>query len=330
MWSIMVRLRVLGQLTAEVDDRAVNVGSRHQRAVLALLLAARRAVVPTDRLIDDLWDGEPPPRAIASLQTYVSNLRRLIEPDRSPRAPARWLISAPPGYALRLPDEAVDAWRFDGLVREARAVRTSDPTRARRILGEALDLWQGSAYAEFADEPWAVTEAARLEELRLLAAESLIEVTLRAGAPGEAVPPAEVLTREQPLREESWRLLALALWGSGRPADALAALRRARQMFAAELGLDAGPALAALEGDILAQRTQALRMAVGRDDPPDPPSPVFAAAGPGTPFVGRGMEIELPPGTGRGLVCGAAAGPGPAGGRGEHVPGHAAGRAHAR
>jgi DNA-binding SARP family transcriptional activator len=140
MWSIMVRLRVLGQLTAEVDGRAVNVGSRHQRAVLALLLAARRAVVPTDRLIDDLWGGEPPPRAIASLQTYVSNLRRLIEPDRSPRAPARWLISAPPGYALRLPDEAVDAWRFDGLVREARAVRTSDPTRARRILGEALDL----------------------------------------------------------------------------------------------------------------------------------------------------------------------------------------------
>ena len=291
----MLRVGVLGQLTADVDGRVVDLGSRRQRAVLALLLAARRAVVSTDRLIDSLWRGEPPPRAIGSLQTYVSNLRRLIEPDRAPRAPARLLVSAPPGYALRLADEAVDAWRFDGLVRSARDVRKSDPTGARRILGEALDLWQGSAYAEFADEPWAVTEVARLEELRLLAAESLIEVTLRAGAPGEAVPLAEVLTREQALREESWRLLALALWGSGRPADALAALRRARRMFAAELGLDSGPALAALEEDILAQRTEALRMSVWPDhqlDPSDPPAPVVAAAGPAVPFVGRARELD--------------------------------------
>src|SRR5687767_12184835 len=103
----MLRIRVLGQLTADVDGRAVDLGGPLQRAVLALLLAARRAVVPTDRIIDDLWRSEPPPRATVSLQTYVSNLRRLIEPDRLPRAPARLLVSAPPGYALRLADESV-------------------------------------------------------------------------------------------------------------------------------------------------------------------------------------------------------------------------------
>jgi DNA-binding SARP family transcriptional activator len=305
MCSMVVRLRVLGQLAGDVDGRAVDLGGPRQRAVLALLLTARRAVVPSDRMIDDVWRGEPPPRATGSLQTYVSNLRRLLEPGRSPRARTGLLASAPPGYALRLAEDAVDAWQFEGLVREALAVRTSDPEQARRILGEALGLWQGPAYAEFADEPWAAAEAARLEELRLLATESLIEVTLRAGSPGEAVPLADVLTREQPLREEGWRLLALALWGSGRPADALAALRRARRTFAAELGLDSGPGLAALERDILASRTQALRAAVGRDAAPDRPAPV-AGGEPDPLFVGRDAELDLLAGVAGEVRAGAA------------------------
>jgi hypothetical protein len=130
-----------------------------------------------------------------------------------------------------------------------------------------------------------------MEELRLLAEESLIEATLRAGAPGDAVPLADVLTREHPLREEGWRLLALALWGSGRPADALAALRRARHVLADELGLDPGPALAHLESDVLAQRVGVLRESVGRDDPPEPPVP--PPADPDAPFVGRARELDV-------------------------------------
>ena len=102
-------IRVLGALEAEVEGARVDLGGPLQRAVLALLLMERGRVVSVDRMIDQLWRGEPPPRAIASLQAYVSNLRRILEPGRARRAQARILVSAPPGYAVRLPDEAVDA-----------------------------------------------------------------------------------------------------------------------------------------------------------------------------------------------------------------------------
>ena len=235
------RARAAGTSTYHVVSHGAGTGARADRGRGRRPGRSTSAAGASGRCWPCCWppgarraDGPPDRRPVAGRAAtaghrVAADLR--VQPaaaDRArplPRAPARLLVSAPPGYALRLADEAVDAWRFEGLVRAARAVRRSDPGRARAILGEALELWQGPAYAEFADEPWAATEAARLEELRLLAAESLIEVTLRAGAPGEAVPLAEVLTREQPLREESWRLLALALWGGGRQADALAALR---------------------------------------------------------------------------------------------------------
>ena len=224
----MVGIRVLGPIEVEVDGRPVDLGGPRQRAVLAMLVSARRAVVSTDRLIEDLWRGEPPPSATASLQAYVSNLRRLLEPERSPRTPARLLVSAPPGYALRVADDAVDAWRFERLLRRARELGGSGAADARVVLEEALGLWQGPAFAEVVDEPWAATEAARLEQLRLVAAELLCEAMLRSSAAAEAVAAAEVLVRQQPLREESWRLLALGLWAGGRQAEALAGLRRAR------------------------------------------------------------------------------------------------------
>ncbi|WP_445194967.1 AfsR/SARP family transcriptional regulator, partial [Streptomyces phytophilus] len=109
----MVAIGVLGPLTAEVDGASAELGGPRQRAVLALLLTARRETLSADRMIDDLWHGAPPPRARASLQAYVSHLRRGLEPGRSRRAPARLLVSTPPGYACHLPEEAVDAWRFE-------------------------------------------------------------------------------------------------------------------------------------------------------------------------------------------------------------------------
>ncbi|MEV4137877.1 BTAD domain-containing putative transcriptional regulator [Dactylosporangium sp. NPDC049742] len=251
-------MRVLGPFTVDVGGGAADLGGPRQRAVLALLLSAGGDVVSVDRMIDDLWRGEAPPRAIASLQAYVSNLRRVLEPARERRAPARLLISAPPGYAIRVPPDAVDAWRFEALLAEARAAHTAEPGRARLLLRAGLELWQGGAYAEFAEEPWAQPEAARLEELRLVARELLLDVALRTGGAAEAVPEAELLTRQAPLREEGWRLLALALWSTGRQADALAALRRARAVLADELGLDPGPALVELESAILGQRVEIL------------------------------------------------------------------------
>ncbi|MER5318762.1 AfsR/SARP family transcriptional regulator [Streptosporangium roseum] len=162
----MALIRVLGSFAAEADGVAVPLGGPRQRGVLALLVAARGQVVSVDRLIDDLWRGEPPARAVTSLQAYVSNLRRLLEPGRPPRAPARLLVSSPPGYALRLPPEAVDAWRFEDLLSEARAVTADDPVAARALLAEALGLWRGPAFAEVADEPWAADETARPPEPR--------------------------------------------------------------------------------------------------------------------------------------------------------------------
>ncbi|HVH24151.1 MAG TPA: BTAD domain-containing putative transcriptional regulator, partial [Pseudonocardia sp.] len=251
----MLSLRVLGALDAGFDPEraaAPDLGGPRQRSVLALLLVARGQVVSVDRLVEDLWNGEAPPRAIGALQAYVSHLRRALEPDRAPRTPATVLVSEPPGYAIRVPSDAVDAWRFESLVRQAG--EPGQESRARALLQEALDLWRGPAYAEFESEQWASTEAGRLAGLRTVARERWCEAALREGDAAEAVVAAEVLTREFPLREEGWRLLAIGLYATGRQADALAALRRARNLLTDELGMDPGPALVQVEADILAQR----------------------------------------------------------------------------
>ncbi|WP_327092702.1 AAA family ATPase [Nonomuraea sp. NBC_01738] len=289
----MVFLRVLGAFAGEVNGEAVHLGGPRQRGVLALLVAARGQVVPVDRMIEDLWRGEPPARALMSLQAYVSNLRRLLEPGRPPRTPARLLVSAAPGYALRLPPQAVDAWRFEDLLGLART--DTDPRVAQARLAEALGLWQGPAFAEVADEPWAAAETARLNELRLVATEMRVAAGLRIGDPAAVVPEAERLTRDEPLREEGWRLHALALWSSGRQADALATLRRARGILAEELGLDPGPDLTGLEEAILTQRTDVLRATVPPPVPPPVPRPVLPPVVPpsGTAsFVGREAQLS--------------------------------------
>jgi len=289
-------VRVLGPLEAEVGGVKIDLGGPLQRAVLAVLLIERGRVISVDRLIDQLWRGEPPPRAIASLQAYVSNLRRVLEPGRRRRAPAGVLVSAPPGYALRLPGDAVDAWQFESLLNAAHESAVREPQTARRILDSALALWHGPAYAEFADQEWAVTEVATLTELQLTAQELWPGLALRTGPPAQAVPPAEELCRLQPLREESWRLLALALWACDRQADALAALRRARRVLRAELGLDPGPALAALEDAILGQHLEVLQAALSGPDarggaiaPAVPAEP--AEPGAGELFVGRADQL---------------------------------------
>ena len=257
-------LRVLGPVEAEDAGGApLDLGGPRQRAVLAMLFAARGQTVSAERLIDGLWHGAAPARAVVSLQAYVSNLRRVLEPDRLRRAPARLLVTAGPGYALRLPAEAVDAGRFEAAHAGARGLAVDDPARARPVLTGALALWRGPALGEFAGEPWARAEAGRLEEKRLAARELLLDLTLRTGDAAEVVPEAELLTGQAPGREEGWRLFALALWRAGRQADALAALRRARAYLAEEHGLDPGPALVELESAILAQDPGRLDPAAG-------------------------------------------------------------------
>ncbi|GHF22800.1 hypothetical protein GCM10017786_66070 [Amycolatopsis deserti] len=242
-----MRFAVLGPLVAETEHGPLDLRGPRHRAVLARLLIARGRVVPVDRLVDDLW-ADPPDGAVGAIQTFVAALRRVLEPDRPPRAPARLLVTTGPGYALRA--EEVDAWRFEEAVTKAADLA---PAEALSLVDEALGLWRGPAYAEFADQGWARAEIARLDELRLLALERRAEALLDLGRAAEAVPDLEAHTGAHPLREDAWRLLALALYRAGRQGDALAALRRARQVLADELGVDPGPALRELESGILAQ-----------------------------------------------------------------------------
>jgi DNA-binding SARP family transcriptional activator/tetratricopeptide (TPR) repeat protein len=242
---------LLGAFTASLDGSELNLGGRRQRAVVALLLLARGHEVSTERLLDALWDGAPPPSGPGSLQAYVSHLRRALEPDRRARAPSRVIVSRGSGYALPVPEDSVDVWRFEALV--DRAATLQDPGARIATLQEALGLWRGPALADYAGSGWAEFEGRRLDELRTMAREQLLAARLEDGEAARVVPEIEALLAEEPLREERWRLLALALYRSHRQADALAALRRARDLLAEELGVDPGPALRALEAEVLAQ-----------------------------------------------------------------------------
>ncbi|GAA2890035.1 hypothetical protein GCM10010472_55660 [Pseudonocardia halophobica] len=279
--AVVVRVAVLGPVRAEVAGVPVDLGGPRQRAVLARLAVAGGEVVSTDLLVDDLWRGEPPPRALGALQVHVSHLRRVLEPDRRPRTPATVLVSEPPGYALRLPADGLDSRRVGALL-DAAAV--APPDRAEELLAEALRSWSGPALAEFADERWAAPEAARLGELRLVATERLAEARLARGRASDVVPDLELLLRDHPLRENAVRLLALALYRTGRQADALAVLAAARTRLAEELGVDPGPELRAVEQDVLTHAEHPVA--------PHPGAPRAVAPEPGPAIVGRAAELE--------------------------------------
>lgn len=257
----MLTFNALGPFQVWDDGSPLDLGGQRQRAVLARLLVAAGRAVPVSLLIDELWPGDPPAQALSTIQGYVSRLRRALEPGRAPREEAEVLVSAPPGYALRAGAEQVDAWRFESLAKS-----DGPPEQVWTAMESALGLWRGPALAEFADLGWAVTEAGRLEELRLIAVERRADAGLRLGRATGLVADLEAHAAAHPLREEAWRLLSLALYRTGRQGDALAALRRARGVWRDELGLDLSGVLQRLEGDMLAQRLE-----------PDPPAPVSVA-----------------------------------------------------
>jgi DNA-binding SARP family transcriptional activator len=287
----VIKVRVLGPLEVTVQGVPADIGGPRQRCVLARLVAARGEVVSADRLIDDLYPGETPPKALAGVQSYVSHLRRALEPGRAARSPAAVLVTSAPGYAIRLDADAVDAWAFEDEVHQTSGL--DDPASVHARLTKALAGWHGAAFGEFGGLPWADLETARLDELRLLATERLAGAALRLGHAAEVVADLSRMTAQHPLREEAWRLLALAQYQSGRQGDALATLRRARARLADELGVDPGPALRELEDAILAQAPHLF-------GPPARP-PRRAAAAPGADgdsapeaapaFFGRDPEL---------------------------------------
>ena len=261
-------VRVLGEVEVLLDGAVLRLGGPRQVALLALLVAAGGRSVPAERLVDQLWGEAPPDNASGALQVGVAKLRRLLEPARQARGEATLLVTRAGGYALDLPPGAVDATRFAALVDEAR--QTGDPVAAEALLVESLGLWRGEAYGGVAAlAPVLATEARRLHGLRWSAVERLWEVRLAGGGHVAAVPELRALVEEEPQREELWRLLTLALYRSGRQAEALEALREVRERLAEELGIDPGEPLRRLEQDVLRQEPSLAAPAVphpaGRD-----------------------------------------------------------------
>jgi YVTN family beta-propeller protein len=241
-----VHFRILGSLEALDGEQAMPLGGERQRGVLAILLIHRGNAVSVDRIVDLLWGERPPATAAKTVQVYVSRLRKALGEGL--------LLTRGGGYVLELAPEQLDADRFEDAVSQVQEeIARGEVAVARDRLRDALDLWRGPALADFTYEDFARDEIDRLEELRLAALEERIEADLALGRHAELVPELEKLVREHPTRERLRGQLMLALYRSGRQAEALETYRQGQRALDEELGLEPGPELRQLEGAILTQ-----------------------------------------------------------------------------
>jgi DNA-binding SARP family transcriptional activator len=283
-----VEYGILGPLAVWEDGRELRLGGR-RGALLAMLLLRRNELVPTDRLIEDLWAGAPPPTALPVVRNLVSQLRKALGEDA--------LETRPLGYVLRVADGALDLQRFERLLDQGRAeLGVGRAAEAAAAFREALALWRGPPLADFRYESFARDEIGRLEELRLVALEQRLDADLAAGRHAQAAPELETLVREHPLRERLRWLLMLALYRSGRQADALAAYQDGRAALVDELGLEPDQSLQRLEQAILRQDPSL-------DLRPSAPPPPAEPDEPGQPPRAQrkvvtvlSLGIERPPG----------------------------------
>jgi DNA-binding SARP family transcriptional activator len=241
---VAVKVRLFGSLAVDGSEGPVRLGPREERAVLAMLLVQPGRVLPLDRLIGQLWADEPPPGAVATVQRYISRLRRALGPGV--------LVARGPGYLVDVGPDQVDVSRFLAHAEAGRrALAAGDPAAAVAVLDEALAEWTGDPLAEFAGEPFAGPAIAHLENVHAEAVQDRAEARLLRGDVGWCVTELGQLVRDHLYRERLWELYAAALYRAGRPADALAALRRVRELLDEELGLAPGPGLRAVEQAIL-------------------------------------------------------------------------------
>ena len=302
-----LQLKVLGEFEARMDDAPLPLGGRQQRALLLTLALEPGRSVPVPRLVDRLWGEQPPASAVGTLHAYLSRLRAVL-PD-----PGRTLVTTASGYVLDVDPQQVDCVVFENLAGRGRASLAAGRfADAARDLRASLDLWRGPCLPEFATHAAGQGAIDRLEGLRALTREDLLEADLARGLHHECVARAEDLLREQPLRERAWAALALALYRCGRQAEALAALRTVRRLLAEELGVDPAPALRRLEHLVLTQDAsldlpESLSVTVAAAPPASPPpaetpSPARSEVG----LVGRDAELD----TLRSLLASATATPG--------------------
>lgn len=245
-----MEFRVLGPFEVFDDGEPINIGPRQQRALLALLLTNMNRVVSTDRILEDLWHDDVEDKE-KTLWVYISRLRATLEPARRPNAKSSVLLTRDHGYELVVDEKDVDANRFMTDAERGRDLVRDDPVAAAEILNQALELWRGAAYEDFAYYDFARAEIDRLDEARLQAFEDLSDARLRSGLHREVIGDLEELVRDHPLRERPIGLLMVALYRSGRHAEALRVFQRYRRTLGEELGIEPSPELCRIEEQIL-------------------------------------------------------------------------------
>ena len=287
-----MEVRVLGPLEVREDDEQLALGGLKQRALLAILALHANEVVSTDRLIDELWGAEAPQTAAKSLQVHVSQLRKVLEPNRRSGEAGELLCTQSPGYLLRLDPEQLDIERFKRLYDEGReAMSKGNPETAAAKIGEALTLWRGAPLADLTYASFAQSEISRLEEMRLAALEDRIEADLQRGRHTAVIGDLERLIASEPLRERPRRQLMLALYRSGRQAEALEVYRRAHRSLVDGLGIEPGRELKELQAAILRQDPELDLRPATADRTQEAAIETAAAETPSESFVGRENEL---------------------------------------
>jgi predicted ATPase/DNA-binding SARP family transcriptional activator len=277
-----VMVKVLGPIEIRADRHSAALGGAKPRRLVAVLAINRGTVVSTDRLVDVLWADEVPESATATLQAYVSRLRRVL-----PAGVA--LLTRAPGYVLEVDAHLVDVDRFEAGVGAGLAALPADPAKALALLDDALAEWSGPALAEFDAEPWALPEATRLTELWLHAREERLVALVALGRDERAIVDAQALVAEQPWREQPWRSLMVALHRVGRQGDALQAASAYRARLRDERGLDPSPELVALEQRILLDEPTPVASTAAQAEVGGEPVPTDA--GPVVELIGRDDDV---------------------------------------
>lgn len=251
-----MQFTILGSLSVVGNGEVAELGPPKQRALLAVLLVNAGQIVPVDRLIELLWGATAPRTADHSIQIYVSELRHTFEALGGSGV----LVTRQPGYVLQADPTSIDAWNFERQLQEGKQLLEGDDQDAgRSVIRQALSLWSGPPLADFAYEQFAQPFIRRLNEERLDAIELLAAASLEAGRTSEALDLLTTAVQDDPLRERARELLMVALYRSGRHADALRTFHALRTQLADELGVDPSPEIRALYDRILAHDSSLAR-----------------------------------------------------------------------
>lgn len=295
---------MLGPVRVWRGDEELILGSPQQRVVLAALLLRRRRVVTTTEIVHAVWGEDPPTAALPVLRTYVSRLRKILEPDRISDGSRAVLVSATDGYLARVPEDAVDLGVFEQRVADAKKLRVAgELATASQLLHDALDGWHETPLAGLTG-PLVDAERSRLNEARLTTLETRFDIDVQLGRHDTVISELRALTHQHPLRERLCQLLMIALYRSGRQAEALACYRKTRSTLVAELGIEPGTSLRELHHKILTadpsldyaprpRRTAAPSASPAPTAATAPPSTTPAAA-PAPPAASVNRPAQLP------------------------------------